>query len=232
MKPLITILWLITLPSICLAHKPIVIEGNPSSYDNPYYIEDVEVSQVAYHTAKEGNLEIWLKFSGKENQKLKIVLGSPKLDSSKPVYFPAVAVLSRKFPPIAVPFSIPSGYGGKIYNTKDQIPKIFYEEFTGTYSWSFEPFELVLPETGDYYIVGYLPEPREGKFWIAIGEKEKFSFLDFLRIPEIVIKVRNFHEVFPIGGLLIWIWVLLLLLIVGIVVGISAVFFVRLSTLF
>lgn len=225
MKLLMTILLFITLSSICFAHKPIVIEGNSSSSENPYYIEDIEVSKVAYHTAKKENLEIWLKFSGKENQKLKIVLGSPKLDSSKPIYFPAVVVLSRKFPPIAVPFSIPPGYGGKIYDTRNQIPKIFYEEFTGTYSWRFEPFELVLPETGDYYIVGYLPEPREGKFWIAIGEKEKFSFLDFLRLPEVVIKVRNFHEVFPIGGLLIWIWILMLLVIVGILVGISGVFF-------
>lgn len=33
------------------AHKPIVIDGGPSSIDNPYVIKDINVSQVAYHYA-------------------------------------------------------------------------------------------------------------------------------------------------------------------------------------
>ncbi len=208
------------------AHKPIVIGGGPSSAEKPYYIEDIDISQVAYHKATQGNLEIWLKFSGKENQTLKVELGSPKLDSTKPVYFPAVAVLSRKFPPVVVPFNLPAGYGGKVYDTRGQVPEVFHEEFTGTYSWKFQPFEIVLPETGEYYIVGYLPEPREGKFWVAVGEKEKFGFWDFIRIPEIVVKVRSFHEVFPIGGILIWMWIVIVLIAVGLLVGVSALFFV------
>ncbi|MCX8065492.1 MAG: hypothetical protein N3G21_10025 [Candidatus Hydrogenedentes bacterium] len=201
------------------AHKPIVIEGGVSSPEQPYYIEDIDISQVAYHKATHGNLEIWLKFSGKEGQELKIDIGSPKLDSSKPVYYPAVAVLSKKFPPVTVPFNLPVGYGGKIYDTRGQIPKVFYEQFTGTRSWRFEPFELVLPETGDYYIVGYLPEPREGKFWIAVGEREKFTFWDFIKMPEIIVKVRSFHEVFPVGGLLFWVWIIIVLALVGLLVG-------------
>lgn len=219
------VVWGIFICSASLAHKPIAIEGGPSTPDKPYYIEDIEVSQVAYHKASSGNLEIWLKFSGKENQRLKIDLGSPKLSPEKPVYFPAVVVLSKKFPPVAVPFSLPVGYGGKVYDTRDQVPKVFYEKFTGTYSWRFEPFEVVLPETGEYYIVGYLPEPREGKFWVAVGDRERFTFWDFLRLPEIIVKVRNFHEVFPVGGLLFWIWILVILILVGLVVGISALFF-------
>lgn len=197
------------------AHKPIVIDGGPSSIDNPYIIKDINVSQVAYHYAKEGQLEIWLKFFGKENTKVKIQLGSPKLDDSKPVYFPAFAILSKNLPPVTVPFSVPSQYGGQLFTTQSQKPEIFHEKFTGTYSWIFEEVEYILPSTGDYYIVGYIPDPREGKFWIAVGEKEQFGLLDILGLPKTVIDVRNFHEVFPIGGMLIWLWFIIIFIMLS-----------------
>jgi len=210
------LIMLLVIPFVCansFAHKPIVIDGGPSSIDNPYNIENIDISQVAYHNATQGKLEIWLKFFGKENQKIKIQLGSPKLDDSKPVYFPACAIISKSLPPITVPFAVPIEYGGQVFTTQSQKPEIFHEEFTGTYSWIFPPVEYILPKTGDYYIVGYIPEPREGKFWIAVGEKEKFSFLDILSLPKTIIDVRNFHEVFPVGGVLIWFWFVLLFII-------------------
>ncbi len=203
------------------AHKPIVIDGGPSSIDNPYLIEDIDISQVAYHHATEGKLEIWLKFSGKENQKIKIQLGSPKLDDSKPIYFPACAILSKKLPPVVVPFAVPIEYGGQVFTTNSQKPEVFYEEFTGTYSWTFKTIEYILPATGDYYIVGYIPDPREGKFWIAVGEKEKFGLLDILTLPKTIVEVRKFHEVFPVGGVLIWIIYIVIFLIISIFTSIG-----------
>lgn len=204
------------------AHKPIVVDGGPSDIDNPYIIKDTNISQVAYHHAKEGKLEIWLKFFGEENKKIKIQLGSPKLDDSKPVYFPAFAILSKKLPPVTVPFAVPIEYGGQVFTTQNIKPEIFHEKFTGTYSWIFPPFEYILPATGEYYIVGYLPEPREGKFWIAVGEKEQLGFLDILKLPQTIIDVRNFHEVFPIGGVMVWFWFILIFIVLSLLTFLGA----------
>lgn len=203
------------------AHKPIVIDGEASSAEKPYEINDMDISQVAYHNATEGKLEIWLKFYGEKGKEIKIQLGSPKLDDSKPVYFPAIAILGKNMPPVVVPFSVPNGYGGTVFSTKSQKPEMFYEKFTGTYSWTFPKIKYILPETGDYYIVGYLQEPREGKFWIAVGEKEKFGIGDFLSVPNTVVQVRNFHEVFPVGGILIWLWCIILIIIIALLLFLS-----------
>jgi len=204
------------------AHKPIVIDGEPSSIENPYVIKDITVSQVAYHKATDGKLEIWLKFFGKENEKIKIQLGSPRLDDSKPVYFPAIAIIAKNLPPLTVPFTVPIEYGGQVFDTLSQKPEIFHEKFTGTYSWIFPTIEYILPTTGDYYIVGYLPEPQEGKFWIAVGEKEKFGVLDILSLPKTIIDVRNFHEVFPVGGILVWFWFVILFVILSLLTFLGA----------
>ncbi|HOK08671.1 MAG TPA: hypothetical protein PLT82_04075 [Candidatus Hydrogenedens sp.] len=211
------VLFLLLVSINTYAHKPIVIDGGPSGPDNPYIIKDINISQVAYHTAKEGNLEIWLKFSGKENEKIKIQLGSPKLDNSKPVYFPAVAIIGNRMPTVSLPFSIPQGFGGEIYSTQGIKPEVFHEEFTGTDSWIFPIKEYVLPKTDSYYLVAYLPEPREGKFWIAVGDKEKFGIKDILSLPKTIVQVRRFHEVFPVGGVLVWgLFLLLILFLAGI----------------
>lgn len=218
-------LYFLILISFCInsyAHKPIVIDGGPSSIDNPYTIKDIHVSQVAYHHATEGKLEIWLKFFGEENETIKIQLGSPKLDDSKPVYFPAVAILSKNLPPVTVPFVVPIEYGGRVFTTQSQKPEIFHEEFTGTYSWIFQPIEYTLPHTGEYYLVGYIPEPREGKFWIAVGEKEQFGINDILNLPNTIIKVRKFHEVFPVGGILVWIWGVVIFIIYSLIALLGA----------
>lgn len=206
----------IILMFLCIsayAHKPIAIDGRPSSYDQPYEIDDITVSQVAYHNATKDKLEIWMKFSAREKDILRIQLGSPKL-KDKPVYYPAVAIIGRNLPKTTLPFSIPNELGAVVFTTTGQTPKVFHEEFTGTDSWMFEKITFEIPESGDYFLVGFLPEPREGKFWVALGEKEKFSFWDIVSLPWTVIKVRNFHEVFPFGGLGFWGWIFALIIII------------------
>ncbi|HOV31963.1 MAG TPA: hypothetical protein PLX23_01210 [Candidatus Hydrogenedens sp.] len=220
-KVIVLLLLFFSTTMIAYAHKPIAIDGETSSAEKPYEIKNIDISQVAYHNATEGKLEIWLKFYGEKGKEIKIQLGSPKLDDSKPIYFPAIAILSKNMPSVLVPFSVPNKYGGTVFNTQAQKPEIFYEKFTGTYSWIFPTIKYILPETADYYIVGYLPEPREGKFWIAVGEKEKIGLGDFLSIPNTIVQVRNFHETFPVGGILFWLWCIILIIVICLLLFLS-----------
>jgi len=185
------------------AHKPIVVDGGPTTPDTAYEISDVDVSQVAYHEATPTQPRLWLGFQIPAGQKLFLQLGAPKLSDTNTIR-PAMALLGPGLPDIDLPFEIPEGYGGYLYDTEGQNGEFFHEEFTGTDSWLFPAQEPVVPNAGLYYLVGYLPDTPQGKFWMAIGTAEKFGLSDILSLPGVVFKVRAFHEVGPFGGLIFW----------------------------
>ena len=185
------------------AHKPIVVNGGPTTAATAYQVTDVNVSQVAYHKATATQPELWLTFQAAANTRLYLQLGAPKLDSGVVVH-PAMALLGPGLPAVDVPFDLPPGYGGYVFDTGGETPVLFHEEFTGTDSWQFATQEPVVPADGKYYVVGYLPGEAEGKFWLAIGTAEQFGLSDILSLPRVLFDVRAFHEVGPVGGLLFW----------------------------
>jgi len=116
------------------AHKPIVVHGGPTTAATAYQITDVGVSQVAYHKATATQPEVWLTFQAAANTKLYLQLGAPKLDSGAVVH-PAMALLGPGLPSVEVPFDLPLGYGGYVFDTSGKTPVQFHEEFAGTDSW-------------------------------------------------------------------------------------------------
>lgn len=112
-----------------------------------------------------------------------------------------------------VPFQLPEGYGAYVFPTEQETAREFYEPFTGTTSWQFSGKNLTIEEPGVYYVIGYAPNGEDGKFWVAIGKREEFSLSDILSLPSIVVKARLFHEVFPIGGIAMWAFLLVLVLL-------------------
>jgi len=119
---------------------------------------------------------------------------------------PSVAILGPGLPRWQGAFPIPPGLGGVVIESAAGTePKVFYEPFTGTTSWLFEKHKLTLPEQGRYYLVGYLPNGVQGKFWLAFGSRDAYGLADWLRLPGWIVRVRRFHEV---GGVPGWTWVL------------------------
>ena len=186
------------------AHKPVVINGGPTTAETAYVIEDVDVSQVAYHEATPAQPTLWFTFEVEAGKELYLQLGVPKIDRYADLR-PAMALLGPGMPELEnVPFEVPAGYGGVVYSMVGVEPEVFNEEFTGTESWQF-PAETPTVETGGkYYLVGYLPEAESGKFWVAVGTLERFGFGDIVKLPKTLRDVRSFHEVGPVGGLLFW----------------------------
>ena len=83
--------------------------------------------------------------------------------------------------------------GAIVYEASAE-PQNFYEPFTQTASWIWVEERLVLPESGQGYLVGWHEENQTGKMWIATGEVEDFSDVDpvdFIYWDE---AVNNFHE--------------------------------------
>ncbi len=198
------------------AHKPVVINGGPTDYLTAHEVPDPEVSYVGYHERTSEAPELWFTFEAQQGTPLYMQLGVPKIDRFETLR-PAMVLLGPGLPAVDVPFDIPEGYGGLTFFSDEQEPVIFEEEFTGTTSWQFPSSRLDAPATGRYYLVGYIPSGDSGKFWIALGEKEDFGIGDIITLPRTLVQVRLFHEVFPIGGILGWALVFILLVISGLI---------------
>ena len=198
------------------AHKPVVINGGPTNFETAHAVPDPEVSYVGYHERTPEAPELWFTFEAEEGTSLYMQPGVPKIDRYE-MLRPAMVLLGPGMPEVDVPFTIPAGYGGKVVTSENQDPFVFEEEFTGTTSWQFPPTRLDAPETGRYYLVGYIPSGENGKFWIALGEEEVFGIGDIVSLPKTLIQVRLFHEVFPVGGILGWALLLILLAVSGLV---------------
>lgn len=194
----------LSLSGTASAHRLLVVNEAPLSPETALVVEDVDVSQVAYHVASAEAPELWLTFQASAGQKIYLETGVPFIDrltGSRPV----TVLVGPGLPQVEVPFPLPAGSGAIIYETAAETdPEVFDEPFTGTQSWKFGPWEPVLPETGTYYVVTYLPDGADGKFWTAVGRAEVFGLEDLFTLPQIVTGVRSFHEVFPWGGLLGW----------------------------
>jgi len=192
------------------AHKPIIVGSPVTGPDNPIQLESTDVSQVAYHEKTDAAPEIWLRFDANAGDTLFIQLGVPKIDRLQNLR-PSMALVGPSLPQAKLPFGIPSGLGALTFPTDSVLePETFEEPFTGTTSWQYPGHTVTLPEAGTYYLVGYLPNDDTGKFWMVLGEREEFGLEDILSLPAIVVDVRKFHEVFPLGGVTLIVPILLL----------------------
>jgi hypothetical protein len=182
------------------AHRLLPDDGTHLTAETAIPVNDVSVSQVAYHEVAPNSPRVWLAFDAPTGQTLDIQVGVPVIERFRSLR-PVFAVLGPGLPSAALPFAVPEGYGGWVFSTEGMdFFDTFHEEFTGTDSWRFPEQVFELPQSGKYYVVAYLPSADTGKFWIAVGVKESFTFSDILQLPATIVHVRQFHEVGPIGG--------------------------------
>ena len=217
-RPLVTGLVLIAISGLAYAHKPFVINGGATDVDTAYEIEDIAISQVGYHKSNPSKPELWCTFEAEAGEILYAQLGLPKIKEFKEER-PAMVLLGPGLPAIDVPFDVPDGYGGYLFTSEGETPVLYDEEFTGTFSWQFPEIEQSIPVTGRYYLVGYNPSGENCKFWMALGRAEVFGIEDILTLPNVLFKVRAFHEVGPVGGILFWGYAGFLLIVVGALIG-------------
>ncbi|MFP4499476.1 MAG: hypothetical protein ACLFTT_00620 [Candidatus Hydrogenedentota bacterium] len=198
------------------AHKPLVINGGPTDIDTAIVVDDVDVSQVAYHRIAESQPELWLTFEAAAGDLLKLQMGVPEI-TRLAEYRPAMALVGPGLPAADVPFDIPEDYGALVFPATAEAPVLFDEEFTGTTSWQWPMQEVTAETAGRYYLVAYHPNAAPGKLWVAVGEAEQFGIMDIVTLPRTVVKVRQFHEIFPWGGILGWGFLALLVVLLGLV---------------
>lgn len=176
------------------AHKPVFSDGSANSPQTAIPMESLSVSYVVYHEATEQSPRLWLTFEGSAGQQVTFRLGVPFVDRLRD-YRPTLAVLGPGFPPVTLPFQIPTDLGGLVLTPEGSEPEFFHEPFTGTDSWIIGDLQVTLPRTGPYYAVASTPPGELGKFWVAWGQAEAFTLVDILSLPQTIERVRTFHEV-------------------------------------
>ncbi|HOW73533.1 MAG TPA: hypothetical protein PKY77_23270 [Phycisphaerae bacterium] len=176
------------------AHLPVFDDGTAVDADHALVISDIGLSQVVYHEVTDPAQPLWIAFDAGAGQELYFNPGVPAIDRLKD-YRPTFALVGPGLPPTTLPFAIPGGDGAEVYPTTDIAdPTFFHEPFSGTDSWILFKKTVTLPQSGRYYLVGYVPSGQPGKFWVAIGKREEFGPDAIGTLPQDIARVRAFHE--------------------------------------
>ncbi|MHC4206457.1 MAG: alpha/beta hydrolase-fold protein, partial [Planctomycetota bacterium] len=186
--------------NIAHSHRPIFSEKAATDPNTAVLIKQPAISQVIYREITEESKQVWLAFDANEEFELFIQIGVPVLDRLNE-FRPAMLVAGPGLPEGDVQFKLPEGAGSKEFTT-DSVdePRFFHEHFTGTDSWILRSETLVLPGSGRYYVVAYVPSGDNGKLWLSVGRKESFGLAEWAKFGEWKKKIRKFHEVSDKAG--------------------------------
>lgn len=177
------------------AHRPIFSEKAATDPNSAVVITQPAISQVIYREITEEAKQVWLAFDANKGFGLLIQVGVPALDRLKD-FRPAMLVVGPGLPEKNIPFDLPEGSGAKDFPTDSvKEPRFFHEHFTGTDSWILRSDTVVLPNSGRYYLVAYVPSGEKGKLWISVSKKEVFGLGDWAEFGEWKKRIRKFHEV-------------------------------------
>jgi len=189
--------FIILLFVLCLpvqAHRPIFGEKAATDPNTAVLITQPAISQVIYRKVTKESKQVWLAFDVKEGFELFMQIGVPVLDHLKG-FRPAMLVAGPGLPKGDFQVELPNEIGAKDFPT-DSIkePRFFHEHFTGTDSWILRSQTVVLPKSGRYYVVAYVPSGQNGKLWLSVGRKEAFGVAEWAKFGEWKKRIRKFHE--------------------------------------
>lgn len=186
-------------------YRTVVIDGGPTDLSTAYALDDVARASIGYHHATAQAPQLWFGFDGKYGDKVKVQIGVPQLERYRALR-PLVAVVGPGMPAPdqPLPFTLPAGYGALIYDTAAQSVENYTESLTGTTSWRYASEDFYLPAAGASYVVAFTPNGEDGKFWLAVGEKRSFRFVDLFTINQTTQKIRAFFEMPATVSVVFW----------------------------
>lgn len=211
----IVLLLALAVSGPAAAHRPLFAQGRGESPEDAVLIKDPAVSHVVYFELTPEAPYFWFAFASAQFGRVPVQVAVPApagRRDARPVlvlYYPDSWAQSAPAPPVTPArlaedvASRPESAAGATIVRPASDPRVFDEPVTGTTSWIFADTEAPLPDVGTYYGVVYDESGRGGKFWIALGRRERFTWRDVWRLPETIQEVRRFHDV---AGRPAWMW--------------------------
>ena len=192
---LISMVLIMVLCRMAHAHRPVFSERSATDPNTAVLINKPNISQVIYREITEDVKQVWLAFDAKEGFKLFLQIGIPVLERLRD-FRPAILVIGPGLPENHLEIGLPRDMGATCFPTDSvKEPKFFHEHFTGTDSWILRSENLILPKSGRYYVVAYVPSKQKGKLWLSIGRKEVFGLKEWAQFGKWKKRIRKFHEV-------------------------------------
>lgn len=210
------LILLFALVPAVLAHTPLKPGEENNSLETAFEIPEPTKSWTLYRELHEAGEAEYYKLQLEAGERLLILLYTPTAED--PNFNPNLAVMgpgltSTDKPPEFV--EVPQGIGTAVIEAhRPERPE--YEPFTPASYYYLAEFDLEIETGGTYYFAVYDPT-MGGRYGIGVGYLEKFSLLEWIRVPWDVVGIRRWEgqpliliftpmlATFVIGaGLLIW----------------------------
>ncbi|CCJ34141.1 hypothetical protein [Caloramator australicus] len=188
----LSLIFLVLFTSVVFAHKPI-FETRDTTFEKPIVVKDHTISYAIYGSLDKIDDVDFVKFEAKNKDPLFVQMTIPIIKGNED-FSPSFAIIGKGIKQRdKLPFDIPEGYGSLVI--KPSPKEYFYEKFTQTKYYIRQTIRGEIPEDGEYYVAVF-SDGEKGKYSLAIGEKEKFTVVDWLKMPFIYVVVKYFFNPF------------------------------------
>lgn len=204
-SPALVLALALALSGAASAHRPLFSGTKAAHPDAAVRIADPSVSHVIYAELTAGAPQSWFVLDTAGPREVAVQLGVPA-EPRRQVADPVVVLFGPGLPdpPDRLPLAPPQEQGLGVLAIKGTgTSSPFHEPVTGTRSRIHAETRLRLPSAGTYYGAVYDASRQGGKVWLAIGQREGFTWGDLPRLPGWIGDVRRFHEV---SGWPRWAW--------------------------
>ncbi len=171
------------------AHVPITT-GDNEALDTATYISDPLKSWAIYSELRDGGVANYFKFELAQGQRLRLSLFTPKESS----FTPGLVIMGPGIEPqgtVPAFIEVPEGLAARVV-AGAQPETVSYEPFTPSSLYELVDVNTNVTAPGTYYVAVY--EPSEGgRYGLAVGYREQFELLEWIRVPLDVITVHQWE---------------------------------------
>ncbi|MBD3206374.1 hypothetical protein GF319_08525 [Candidatus Bathyarchaeota archaeon] len=188
------LVFMVFVPTV-IGHTPLNPKGDNHSLETAIEIENPTKSWTLYEEIHEPRHPLYYKLHLNEGELLRVSLFVPVAEDEH--FLPRLIVLG---PDLSGQGNIPSYIESTSEYASVGLPSFRaepeFEPFTPASYYYLSEYEHIAETSSDYYIVVYEPEEK-GKFGLAIGNRETYTLLDWIRIPLDLIRIRNWEMQSP-----------------------------------
>jgi len=186
-------LWIVLLVLLCVtgvqAHVPL-IGGNNEALETATYIDDPLKSWAIYGELREGGVVNYYRFDMEQGQRLRLMLFTPEED----LFTPSLVIMGPTIEPQGtVPdiVTVPQGAGALVVKGK-RPDRASYEPFTPASQFELVDIDMNVRAPGTYYVAVY-ELLHGGPYGLALGYREEFRLVEWIRVPIEVIRIHQWE---------------------------------------
>jgi hypothetical protein len=179
----------IILLIVAQAHVPITT-GDNEAIETATHIHDPLKSWAVYAELREGGVANYFAFEMEQGQRLRLSLFTPR----ESAFTPGLVVMGPGIEPqgtVPAFVTVPAGLDARV--VEGQRPdRGSYEPFTPSALYELADLDTTVTAAGTYYVAVY-ELTNGGRYGLAVGYREEFSLVEWIRVPLDVIGVHRWE---------------------------------------